>query len=416
MGQLDWRLIMLVGLLLSIFVTSGCASEQQAEPECQSTEDCAQGEVCDTVLGVCEPRRTNMANNSMQGPMNNGPGGDIGTVDAGEDDDVGVQEDVDGANGDDVDTGSDSDPEPDPDPEDTGTDTSPVIPTEDAGDEDADNGDTGTVDEPCTQEFGDCDPTESQPEGFVCLETDEEAGTGNCFMTCEVGGSASNCATERYCLTYEGQPICSPSECDTHSDCSGGTCIGLDNSYGFCREDGSGSDGSICSGGQSGQCQTGMVCDASEGQTGECRDVCNPFESAPCGTFSLDVCTVRWNRTGVCTSDYTSYGIGRFSDCDPPGAWCDDAIICVSGATDNICLEYCRPGMFDCGMDVCDESFILGNDALGVCMPPCTSSSDCGDEMDCVNERCRLPCITDADCCDDDASDCAARCEGGYCI
>lgn len=411
-----WRMVIAV-LGLAAISAMACGTEEAAGPECESNSDCDDGEFCDAVLGLCEQPRNNSAINSSQSAGNNTQGADVGvddtgTADTGGNANNGPGNDDPGPITDDVGNGGD----------DTGDDPPPIIPPEEdtgteedtGSDNNGNQGNGGDADEPCTQEFDACDPSESHPGDFICLETDED-GSGNCFMSCEQTGSASNCATERYCRSIADETVCAPSECSTHSDCDGGTCISLDNAYGFCSEDGTGSEGTTCQGGESGQCAQGLACDASSGQSGECRYVCDPWNSTAC--IFGEVCTVRWNRTGLCTTDETFTGYGAFDSCSPAGSWCSDAVLCVEASDDNLCLEYCRPGMQDCGFDmICDETFIWGNDALGVCMPPCSSEDDCGGDYECVSQRCRLPCTTQSDCCDPGDTDCSAQCDAGYCI
>ncbi len=386
----DWmsglRWCSLAALLMAglVAMAVGCNEPPPATAQCSSDEDCSQGEVCDESVGVCEsPRDGQGSQNNDNNQTNNTNNSDITPPNGGDNND----------------TNNDSNNDPLPPP----------------GNNDDNNSEPG---ESCSDAFDGCDPADEDQGDYWCMEVDEDDYDGLCVPKCDDLGSADDCPTESYCLELEDidEPGCVPSQCQTHSDCSDGTCMMFYNSYGECVDDGSGMEGDSCSGGPGGECVEGVICIEPDGETGQCRAVCDPWAS-DCSSPS-DVCAVGWERTGYCTSDTTISGMSALDSCSPSGSWCDDAKSCVEFDTDNYCIKYCRPGKGDCPTGtVCDEYVFYNLDGLGVCFPPCDFDDDCGDDAECVNQVCRIPCTDPVDdCCPDDDPDCGAQCSaGGYC-
>ena len=64
-------ILLVAGLVLGFSIAGGCGGDE-AERECETSEDCPDGQFCDASLGICEAPRTNSANNSTVIPTNNG--------------------------------------------------------------------------------------------------------------------------------------------------------------------------------------------------------------------------------------------------------------------------------------------------------------------------------------------------------
>ena len=372
-----------------------CGEGEMASPDCEVSSDCEDGQFCDQAIGVCIVPRTDIPTSRPAAP--------------------GV-EDGDDSSLTNATPGDPSDPEPlenTTEPDNQSNPGDPNDPNENSSTpEPGDNSEEGDPADACAQEFDGCDPNKVQPAGFRCAA--DEAGHGTCYMSCEQPGGPSTCGVARMCVSTDDGAICAPRECDGHSDCVDGTCIELRNSYSICIDDGPGGPGSLCEGGETGQCQQGLACDGASGTIGECGEVCDPWSASNCSI--LEACTLRWSRTGVCTDYLTSYGTSSLASCSPAGAWCDDAIRCVNLGSSNLCLEYCRPGAGDCGgSQICDDYFYYGIDYLGVCMPPCSGDSSCPDGWSCVDQICREPCTIGADCCSEGAENCPAECVAGLC-
>ena len=392
------------GAILALVIAAGCASSTLAEPDCESDDDCLDGEVCDLAIGVCmESRSDNSESLNNSTPSNNNETTNNQTnqptTNQGNDDEENNDE-----------------PILPPD----NSDTPPV---------NNDNQDVNNDDPPtsaCSQEFDACDPNQSGHGEFLCVEINDD-GEGACFLPCDDLGSPSNCAVGRYCRGFDGvaEPICVPSECNTHSDCTDGTCLQMDNSYGLCVEAGPLSQGQTCTNSDGAErCQEGLYCDAPQGSTGQCQQVCDPWTSNSCGFNGA--CRNYWMRSGLCTDQIASHVYGGqaypFDECTPAGNWCDDAVMCFEFTDGNFCLKYCRPGQFDCppfGIEqsVCDPYIIVpGSDTLGLCMPPCSTNADCGTGAQCINQLCRQTCFTAQDCCPTTDPDCGAVCNlNGLC-
>ena len=283
----------------------------------------------------------------------------------------------------------------------------------------------------------DCETLES---GFVCngafrcvaggslvepCTVDTDCAAGNVCMLAVDGGSCKPpCSTDTECRQYADNFVCrsdarcvAPESlsdpCQTDMDCTLGlTCHSLfeqclqpceDDSYcnvtfgpGFmCNEAGqciANSGVGTCAGDS--DCPMGQVCNADQHV---CWAPC--AENDDCLRFGTDFC----NSLGQCINDPLTSDCTVDADC-PVGHLCmkdttfnrvacypacNDSAICneisanfecradhrchlneaVSGCDD---VSDCYPGM------VCHPEFETGiNDATGVCMPPCTSESEC---------------------------------------
>lgn len=366
-------------LAMSIVVMVGgiaCGETYIAEPDCIIDADCGERERCDMAIGVCVEDRS---------PT---------------DDQI-------------------------PDNQSGNSQTNNQTGNNQTGNSQTNNQTGNNQTSPCTQELDDCDPSQVDQGAFLCVENDE--GGGTCYAKCNDAGTPDACGAGRYCWQFTDlpSPICLASQCNAHPDCSGGTCIDLDNQFSFCVEAGPLVEGQSCTNADGAEaCQTGLYCDGPTGGVGQCRQVCDPWAFNPCG--SGQYCRNFWTRSGLCTPDQATDPFGglaqTYDECSPAGYWCDDSVRCFALDSANICLKYCRPGYSDCppyGFDpsVCDPYIILpGSDSLGICMPACSSHADCGDGFDCVGQICRQSCWSASDCCPPEDPDCGAICESnGYC-
>lgn len=399
------RMSVAATLVLYLVIGSGCGEgEPSAERECDQDIECEEGLVCDQTLGMCvAPRvvRPDELPGTGDGDGDPAPGdGDEETGDGDEDPAPGDAEIGDG-DGDPAPGDGDGDPAP--------------------GDGETGDGD-GEPLEPCTQEFDACDADEREQGDFVCLE--QEGGEGVCFSRCDRPTHADTCGVGSYCLDVSATTgACLPSECSSHSDCLGDTCIQFDNSYGTCVEAGPLEfEDSCVTGGE--RCEQGHYCDAPPGEAGRCMPICDPFSSNPCADDFYEACSVRWRRSGVCTTyPYLDDQEDAFYGCDDLGAWCTHGVQCRSFGGDSFCLPYCRPGAGDCDSrsypdgtpTICDNYWFAGDQSIGVCVQAC--SGDCGGDLECVDEICRFPCPSgdpQVDCCSG-AGECNYQCIDGYC-
>lgn len=279
----------------------------------------------------------------------------------------------------------------------------------------------------CQREGDACDSSMSDQGNFWCLLESGQSGA-RCFTKCPRDGSATGCATGQRCLAaVQSNPsilICIDSFCATDSDCTQGadlgTCIRLDNDFGFCEPAGPVSEGGACNLSTGQYCQQGLTCDTGTGSSqGTCAKVCDPWTGAGCGL--TEACAMYTNRTGVCTTDLDPSGLQAFDVCDTPGAWCDDATLCLGGGANNICYQYCRPGTSDCGSvssSTCNNYIIPGDRTIGLCDADCSLNPGiCGSSFDCLNGICRRRCTTQnvtQDCCGG-STPCNWQCVSGYC-
>ena len=386
-GQQIWiRMVILLGLM---WISGGCGERALAAPECAEDQECGEGQVCD--LGVCISFRS-----VEEEPVPEDPGAE------GEEQGEGESDPVEQGDGDE---NENEDPSS-------------------GGDESGDQN-PGPGSGLCTAEFESCDPLSGGHGSFECLPRDDGEG-GNCFRRCERSGHADGCSDGQYCWgTGEtGPAVCFPSECTAHGDCNGGTCITFDNSYGACIDAGPLAIGESCVGGGT-RCQSGLFCDAPTGLAGTCMPVCDPFSETPCASNVSEACSVRWRRSGVCTTyPHLANELRVFRSCSGAGDWCTHGEQCMALGSDNLCMQYCRPGRGDCAgltlqgrATICDNYWFVGDQSLGLCLPPCSNAGDCGGAYVCVNQICRLPCPSGnpvSDCCEG-SLECGYRCEAGYC-
>ncbi len=392
------------------------------EAECSHDGACGEGEICDVDLGLCV-----MARFVQPGDIPGGPGGDGGVGDGGAGD--GGAGDGGGGDGGVGDGGIGDGGVGDGGVGDGGIGDGGIG---DGGIGDGGIGDGGIGDGNgsgnCESAGDTCDPAELEQPGFLCVEGGD--GAGYCLPRCDRSGYADSCDPGSYCWSVDGASTaaCFPSMCNTHADCGSDTCVQLDNSYGSCLEAGPLGPGASCvTGGTNPRCQQGYFCSAPTGQTGECAPVCDPFASSPCADPINEACTVRWRRSGVCTTyPHLADTLTIYEECSSAGDWCTDAVQCMNvGSQGSFCMPYCRPGTNDCagislGGDptICDNYWFMGEPAVGICWPPCQNDTECGDGWDCVQDLCRRPCTTGnpvTDCCGGSA-DCNAICDAtGYC-
>ncbi len=273
----------------------------------------------------------------------------------------------------------------------------------------------------CAAEGDACEPLSGTDQGdFLCLIDNQATSEAHCFSKCDEDGASGGCATGQRCFAaVSNSPdllICIDSECSSNADCSGGTCIKFENSFGYCEPGGVVPTGGTCEPASDQWCQQGNTCVTGSTGTGVCEAVCEPWGGTGCG--ASEYCALYTNRMGVCTSDQDATGQDAYDLCTTPGNYCADATVCITGSTDNFCVKYCRPGSADCAgihsTVTCDNYVLPGERSLGICnVAACTTSTDCSTTADCVNGLCRQRCTAGTV-----AADCGSSswsCVGGYC-
>lgn len=376
-----------------------CATGEAPDPNassCSAASDCPTGTTCDFARGVCLPQgqtnnQSNNANNGTVGETNN-TNTNNGSNSNGSTNTTGP-----------VTTGT------------TGTNGDVCTPACDAPDQCVD----GVCEPlpPCGETLDLCDPTTTQPSGFVCVPIGDDEGL--CLTSCNRPGTISGCPVGEYCLETDTTPACVPSICDEHADCTNGStngsCVHVNNEFNYCWAAGSLPAGSACTPGGPPQCSPGQYC---ESTTSRCEDFCDPY-GAGCSDSDRYCARVFTEATSLCTTNIDPDApLSPFSPCTTAGAACDDNSRCFGlqggGAQ---CFAYCRPGENDCAgiafnaqQTVCNP-WVLSGVGLGLCWPPC-SAGDCLDGDTCIDQVCRTSCTPGnevTDCCGGDP-DCPAYC------
>lgn len=289
----------------------------------------------------------------------------------------------------------------------------------------------------CASEGDRCDLNATPAAGLRCLFV-RSTGEARCFRSCSETYSAIGCKTAQYCLpidpdTPASGAICQDSQCTQSSDCTSGTtqgtCITVENQFGFCERAGTASVGQACdlsSSVPSERCEQGASCRTSNGaSTGTCVRVCNPWASGATGCAASERCALLTPGTGRCTNQLDSSGQQVYDTCQISGTWCANATQCFANGAQNVCFRYCRPGIAsdcaDLGTAACDPYVFTGDKSIGLCNPDCSlNTSICGTTRVCVGKTCRprcTPATRVTDCCDDETPcdfQCLSDNSGGY--
>lgn len=400
----------LVGLFLMVGL-NGCASSE-AEPECEDDFGCAFGERCNIEQGVCE-EEIREGNNNNNTPDSGLPD-DTGTPDdTGGQDDTGTPDDT----GDQQDTGDDQD-----------TDPLSCVPACGNG-EVCQNGTCvpdgggGT----CAQKGDSCDPSVVDQGSFWCAG--DGNGGGECMPKCSEAFSANGCAVGEYCWDIgsatQPAPACIASQCQTDGDCTNGSCLNFDNSFGICLASGSTPEGQSCDPSVANTCAEGLICrqEPSGSGQGVCRTLCDPWTSTS-GCPTGQMCDLYTTREGVCRTETEAMPTAPFQQCTASGNMCDDGVICLGFSSGDFCVPYCRTGMGDCAgtgggtQVVCNNYVVAGERTWGLCLPACASAADCGTGSQCQGGVCRSTCTPGnevQDCCGGDSVNCNWTCVNGLC-
>ncbi len=288
----------------------------------------------------------------------------------------------------------------------------------------------GACEFPTCQNEGDpCDSVALEQGDFYCL-VEAASMRARCYKKCPQNESPRGCSVGQRCLAaVESSPnltFCLDSICATNGDCTDGadrgTCVQLENDFGYCQTAGAVGVGGACNLESGPHCSQGLLCEStSGGPQGLCRQSCRPW-SSPTGCPGGQVCRLFSNRTGTCTASTDTTGQRAFETCTTPDNWCADATRCVQGNPNNICYRYCRPGQGDCvgfGSVACDNYIFPGDRSLGICNADCTQFPNfCGTNEDCMPDGvCKRRCTQNnvvRDCCNG-ATPCAWECRAGYC-
>ncbi len=256
-------------------------------------------------------------------------------------------------------------------------------------------------DTPCTAQGQPCvlpagEPA-AAPGNFVCaLLVGDTAGT--CLSRCTGNLVADVCPTGSYCLAIgdEAEPVslCLPSECDNSFECADigengedGTCVRFDNSVGLCFGAGNIPQNGACNinaTDAAGRCDVDLFCiTGGNGPNGTCRSLCDMWNNDVCPNGQA--CGLLTQEAGVCL-DQTPTGRVPFDTCNPPDDWCATGSRCFTVGeapnTQNLCLDYCRPGTADCNgvffqgqNTICNNNIFVDENqqpdtTIGLCLPP----------------------------------------------
>lgn len=277
-----------------------------------------------------------------------------------------------------------------------------------------------------------CDLNAAPTAGLRCLFI-RDTGEARCFSECSEPFTAIGCDTAQYCLPIDPDnqalgSICQDSRCTQSSDCTSGTtqgtCIMLDNLFGFCERAGTAAVGQTCDSSSqvaADRCEQGASCNSSN----RCVRICNPWASGATGCAINERCAIFTQGTGYCTTQLDSSGQQVNDSCQIANTWCDHATQCFSGTSANFCLRYCRPEVAsdcaDLSTTTCNPYFFRGDKTVGICAPDCSlNTSICGTTRTCVNKTCRprcTPATRVADCCGSETPcdfQCLSDGSGGY--
>lgn len=280
---------------------------------------------------------------------------------------------------------------------------------------------------PTCAKVGDaCDASMSDQGSFWCL-INRDTNRSSCFSKCTDPLSPSTCGDAEYCLSINNNnaiSYCATSECNVDTDCNNGadrgSCIRLENNFGYCVASGNVQPGGTCDNSNPAlRCAQGSTCTNS----GVCRKLCDMWASpSQCGAGER--CNIYSPRIGICVNNPDATGAAPYSLCTTPGNYCSDGVRCVGGTSDNFCIKYCRVERdgsgFDCDSlsgSVCNNYLSPGDRSLGRCLPTCDNDNFCGTGGRCVSGKCRSTCTAATvaqDCCNGQ-SPCEWTCTNGLC-
>jgi hypothetical protein len=298
----------------------------------------------------------------------------------------------------------------------------------------------------CTTETGDCGDHDCRTfetcvegaEGYTCeppsdgelghaCETDADCeGVGRCLIgpnyhrgICAVPcGPTNRCPAQTVCAGTLRGPHCFPT-CEADDDCrsEGYACAEINQQTQICAPSGTGS------------AAVGDACETLDSCAGGLQARCVPAAD------DTDICTLRCDDAFPCPDAFECTNGPEMSPPDNmPSApmWiclercvtdedCDQDLICFDGDGDG--ERECRPDIGKRYFDTCESSWECAGREYAACVDlygsgdrHCTMecsnsmiSADCGESAHCVEQYCRLECVTEDDCPDD------VVCVGGTC-